>query len=82
MTPKSIKNGTTSGTKTIQGALWREQRKLIMNSLIFGRPRSPKWSPKINPKSIKLDLETLLLALEKTLISQRPFFCMLEACQP
>ena len=62
---KIDQNGTKSGPKTIQGALRTDKRKLIMNSLIFGRPGSPKWSPKITPKSNKMDLDPLLLALKK-----------------
>ena len=74
MTPKWLQNGATGGPKTIQGALRTDKRKLNMNSLIFGRPAGPKWSPKITPKSNKMDLDPLLLALKKNVISQNPFF--------
>ena len=77
MTPKWFQNGAKSGPKTIQGALRTDKRKLIMNSLIFGRRGGPKWRPKIIKKSIKITLELLLSALKKTMIFQElcfPFF--------
>ena len=85
MSPKWLQNGAKSGPKTIQGALRTDKRKLIMNSLIFGRPGGPKWSPQIIPKSIKKDLDPLSLALKKTLFPRTlflRFFYILEASQP
>ena len=84
-TPELLQNGTKSRPKTIQGALRTDKRKLIMNSLIFGRPGSPKWSPQITPKWNKMDLDPLLLALKKTWFPRSlflRFFYILEASQP
>ena len=66
MIPTLLQNGAQSGPKTIQRALRTEKHKPILNSWIFGRPGTPKWSPKITQKSNKMDLDPLLLALKKT----------------
>ena len=65
MIPKWLQNGTQSGPKTTQKALWTQKHELILNSSIFGRSGAPKWRPKITPEAIKTDFEGLFGSLKK-----------------
>ena len=50
---KLPQHGTTNGPKTIPETLQRDVRELKANSVIWGRPKTPKWSQKITLKSQK-----------------------------